>query len=94
MNYKIQPTEAPEIFTLEDESGNPIADVRGKALAEKFAALPDFLNALKEVHRVFSVRANEGCSEKTWHDFQNGNGEDIGLEIEHLLGNIDKLISK
>lgn len=46
MNYKIQPTESPGIFTLLDESGNPIADVRGKALAERFAALPELLQIL------------------------------------------------
>lgn len=46
MNYKIKPSEAKEIFTLEDGNGNPVADVRGRELAEQFAALPELLKML------------------------------------------------
>ena len=40
-NYEIKKTSAPNIFTLYDEDKKPVADIRGKALAEEFAALPE-----------------------------------------------------
>lgn len=49
MNYKIKPSAAKEIFTLEDENGNTVADVRGRELAEKFAALPQIVAILNEI---------------------------------------------
>lgn len=48
-NYTIKPTKAHGIFTLEDKNGNLIADVRGKDLAEQFAALPEILDALEDL---------------------------------------------
>lgn len=41
MKYKILKTAAANIFTIEDENGHPIADVRGEANAKAFAALPE-----------------------------------------------------
>lgn len=46
MSYKIKPTEVADIFTLEDEVGHLVADVRGQNLAKLFAAMPELLQAL------------------------------------------------
>lgn len=45
-NYTILKTGAPNIFTLEDENGKPVADIRGEALANIFAHLPELLKML------------------------------------------------
>lgn len=45
-NYEIKKTGAPNIFTLEDENGKPVSDVRGKANAEIFAHVPELLEML------------------------------------------------
>jgi len=40
MNYKVIPSrENPGEFTLQDESGQSVAHVRGEALAQQFAHL-------------------------------------------------------
>lgn len=44
MNYKITPTEHPDIFTLEDSNGHKIAEVCGRENAEKFSMLPQFIS--------------------------------------------------
>lgn len=63
MNYTIKTTNAPGIFTLEDENGNPIADVRGKKLAAQFAALPEIVSALYEMIDSYQLEAsNENSS--------------------------------
>lgn len=49
MNYKITPTETPDIFTLEDEHGAKVADVRGLELAERFNLLPQMIGILNEL---------------------------------------------
>ena len=46
MNYKITPTEIPDIFMLEDEHGKKIADVRGEKEANLFAHVPELLKML------------------------------------------------
>ena len=40
-NYTVLKTNVPDIFTLEDECGKPVADVRGEAEANAFASLPE-----------------------------------------------------
>ena len=49
MNYKIIQTEVTEIFTLENENGEKVADVRGEAEAKKFALLPQMVAILNEI---------------------------------------------
>ena len=48
MNYTITPTETPDIFTLEDERGKKIADVRGENVGNLFAHLPELLEFLDD----------------------------------------------
>lgn len=49
MKYKVKLTNIPDIFTLEDEQGHPVADVRGRELAEKFAIVDEILEALQDL---------------------------------------------
>ena len=57
-NYTILKTGAPNIFTLEDEHGKPIADIRGKVLAEMFAALPEITQALYDMIDSYQLEAS------------------------------------
>lgn len=50
-NYKILSTiEHPDIFTIEDQRGNKIADVRGRENAERFAMLPKIVEFFEKRH--------------------------------------------
>lgn len=45
-NYTILKTGAPNVFTLENEDGKVVADVRGKNEANVFAHVPELLEFL------------------------------------------------
>jgi len=47
----------------------------------------------KLVIEVLDKKAHKGCKNKFWSDFQNGLGEDIGVEIENLISEAKKIIS-
>ena len=47
---------------------------------------------LQEVNTVFSECAHEGCRERTWAGYENGNGEEIGREMDELLLKIKEAI--
>ena len=47
----------------------------------------------KLVIEVLDKKAHKGCINKSWSDFQNGLGEDVGLEIEKLISEAKKIIS-
>ena len=66
-NYTILKTGAPNIFTLEDENGKPIADVRGEANANIFAHIPELLKMLDacvDMDVMYSLSAAVELKEK------------------------------
>ena len=38
----------------------------------------EMLEKLVEIVNILDVKCTDGCVNKTWIDFQNGNGEDVG----------------
>ena len=49
---------------------------------------------LKEGIDILDVKCADGCENKTWKGFQNGNGEDIGIEIDRFIKESKQLIKE
>ena len=54
----------------------------------------EMLEKLKEGIEILDVKCTDGCVNKTWIDFQNGNGEDIGIEIDRFIKESKQLIKE
>ena len=54
----------------------------------------EMLEKLVEIVNILDVKCADGCENKTWKGFQNGNGEDVGLEIDKFIKEAKQLISK
>ena len=65
-----------------------------KANALLISKAPKMLEKIIEIIYILDVKCTEGCTEKTWKDFQNGNGEDVGLEIDKFIKEAKKLIKE
>ena len=55
---------------------------------------PELLEKLKEGIEILDVKCTDGCVNKTWIDFENGNGEDIGIEIDRFIKEAKQLIKE
>jgi hypothetical protein len=55
---------------------------------------PEMFEMLKKIVIILNDKCTEGCVEKTWEDFQNGNGEDVGLDIDEFIKEAKKLIKE
>ena len=54
----------------------------------------EMLEKLSEIVNILDIKCIDGCVNKTWGDFQNGNGEDVGLEIDKFIKDTKKLIKE
>ena len=54
----------------------------------------EMLEKLSEIVNILDVKCTDGCINKTWIDFQNGNGEDIGIEIDRFIKESKQLIKE
>ena len=54
----------------------------------------EMLEKLSEIVNILDVKCTDGCVNKTWIDFQNGNGEDIGIEIDRFIKESKQLIKE
>ena len=71
-------------------SGN----TKAKADALLISKAPEMLEKLKECIDILDVKCAYGCENKTWKGFQNGNGEDIGIEIDRFIKESKQLIKE
>ena len=67
---------------------------RNKYDALLISKAPEMLEKLVEIVNILDVKCADGCENKTWKGFQNGNGEDVGLEIDKFIKEAKQLISK
>ena len=65
-----------------------------KGYKMKLSKAPEMLEKLKECIDILDVKCTDGCINKTWIDFQNGNGEDIGIEIDRFIKETKQLIKE
>ena len=54
----------------------------------------EMLKKLSEIVNILDIKCTDGCVNKTWGDFQNGNGEDVGLEIDKFIKDTEQLIKE
>ena len=54
----------------------------------------EMLEKLSEIVNILDIKCTDGCVNKTWRDFQNGNGEDVGLEIDKFIKDTKQLIKE
>ena len=54
----------------------------------------EMLEKLSEIVNILNIKCTDGCVNKTWGDFQNGNGEDVGLEIDKFIKDTEQLIKE
>ena len=54
----------------------------------------EMLEKLSEIVNILDVKCADGCENKTWKGFQNGNGEDVGLEIDRFIKETKQLIKE
>jgi hypothetical protein len=56
----------------------------------------EILKLSKRIVKVLKVQANKGNSKEfsNWIDFQNGLGQDVGVEIEKLISHAESKIKK
>ena len=45
------------------------------------------------VVKILDEKAHKGCEEKVWFGFQNGNGEEVGKDIEQIIIKAKKFLS-
>ena len=48
----------------------------------------------KLVISILDKKAHKGCVDKSWAGFQNGNGEEIGTDIDRIVNEAKKLINQ
>jgi predicted Zn-dependent protease len=50
----------------------------------------------KDIVNILEIKCLAGCSEKhkTWQGFQNGNGTDVGKDIERLIRKAKRIIKQ
>ena len=69
-------------------------DDTAKANTLLISKAPEMLEKLSEIVNILDIKCTDGCVNKTWGDFQNGNGEDVGLEIDKFIKDTKKLIKE
>ena len=84
---------------LKDNNFNIIADFfitnqQDLANAKLASKAPEMLEKLSEIVNILDIKCTDGCVNKTWGDFQNGNGEDVGLEIDKFIKDTEQLIKE
>ena len=67
---------------------------KDKADALLISKSPEMLEKLSEIVNILDIKCTDGCVNKTWRDFQNGNGEDVGLEIDKFIKDTKQLIKE
>ena len=77
-------------FICTTMSGN----TKAKANALLISKAPEMLEKLVEIVNILDVKCADGCENKTWKGFQNGNGEDVGLEIDKFIKEAKQLIKE
>ena len=45
------------------------------------------------VVKILDEKAHRGCENKVWFGFQNGNGEEVGKDIERIVVKAKKFLS-
>ena len=45
------------------------------------------------VVKILDEKAHKGCNDKVWFGFQNGNGEEVGKDIERIIIKAKKFLS-
>ena len=45
------------------------------------------------VVKILDEKAHKGCDNKVWFGFQNGNGEEVGKDIERIIVKAKKFLS-
>ena len=86
-----------KVFSISKEDKKEIcmADVYGNiANALLISKAPEMLEKLSEIVNILDIKCTDGCVNKTWGDFQNGNGEDVGLEIDKFIKDTKQLIKE
>lgn len=54
----------------------------------------ELLEALKRTKNIFGKQVFNGCDSKKWERFENGNGREVGKQMDECLEDIDELIQK
>lgn len=54
----------------------------------------ELLEMLERSIEILDVKCHKGCDNKTWKYFQNGDGEDVGIEIQNFIDKAKSLIQK
>ena len=65
-----------------------------EANALLISTAPELLKKLAEIVNILDIKCTDGCDDKTWKDFQNGNGEYVGLEIDKFIKEAKQLIKE
>ena len=52
------------------------------------------VNLANLVVKILDKKAHRGCDNKVWFGFQNGNGEEVGKDIERIVIMAKKFLSK
>ena len=70
------------------------AGIKDRYNALLISKAPEMLEKLSEIVNILDIKCTDGCVNKTWGDFQNGNGEDVGLEIDKFIKDTEQLIKE
>ena len=52
----------------------------------------EYIKFVESVLKTLDVKARKGCDEKSWVGFQNGDGEEVGKDIERIISQAKKLL--
>jgi hypothetical protein len=55
---------------------------------------PQLTRLAAEVVRVLDRRCKAGCTKPDWYGFENGNGSEVGSEIERLINRAKRILKK
>jgi hypothetical protein len=82
MNDLVSQTKKNEV--VQKQSANELLISKSTEMLEK----------LSEIVNILDIKCTDGCVNKTWIDFQNGNGEDIGIEIDRFIKESKQLLKE
>ena len=52
----------------------------------------EMIEMLEKVVKILDVNCHKGCDHKSWNDFQNGDGDDVGVEIQIFIDRAKTLL--
>jgi hypothetical protein len=65
-----------------------------KMIPEQPESYYELISLASRVIAILDKKANVGCKEKGWEGFQNGNGTEVGKDIDRVIKSAHRILKK